>query len=215
MRGTGRGPATAPEPAGAREEDAARGAGPGGDRGGAHPPAPTLHGPLPPAAAAPALKARALRWLAQREHSRAELRGKLLRHLAAAARAADAEATALDAAAAVDAVLDELVARGHLSDERFAASRLHLRAPRFGERRIAAELARHGLEVDAAAGQALRASEADRAAALWARKYGRPAADARERARQMRFLAGRGFAAEVIRRVVPPAAVAPDDDAGG
>jgi regulatory protein len=48
----------------------------------------------------------------------------------------------------------------------------------------------------------LRSSELDRARAVWQGRFGAVPADARERARQMRFLAGRGFSAEVIRSVV-------------
>jgi len=36
---------------------------------------------------------------------------------------------------------------------------------------------------------------------VWLKKFGGPASDAHERARQMRFLAARGFSGEVIRRV--------------
>jgi regulatory protein len=150
------------------------------------------------------LKARALRWLAQREHSRIELRRKLLR---AAARADPP----LGDAAAVDALLDWLVAERHLSEARFVESRVHARAARFGTRRIAHELAQHGTALDPAAAQQLAATELARARALWQRRFGStPApADAATRARQMRFLAGRGFAADVIRRVVRGT---PDDD---
>jgi regulatory protein len=146
------------------------------------------------------LKARALQWLAQREHSRAELRRKLMR----AARQRDAEQPeGADAGAEVDALLDWLVAERHLSEARFVESRLHARSARFGNRRIAQELAQHGLAVEPDALQRLRASEFDRARGVWLRKYGAaPAADAAGRARQMRFLAARGFSAEVIRRVV-------------
>ena len=146
------------------------------------------------------LKARALQWLAQREYSRIELRRKLLR----AARQRDAEdAAAADPQPEVDALLDWLVAERHLSEARFVESRVHARAARFGQRRIAQELRQHGTVLDAEAADRLRASEFERARAVWARKFaGMPAADAAGRARQMRFLAGRGFAAEVIRRVV-------------
>ena len=68
-----------------------------------------------------------------------------------------------------------------------------------------------GLEpalVDAAVQQA-RGSELERAQALWQRRFGSPGATPAERARQMRFLAGRGFGGDVIRRVVRGA---PDDD---
>jgi regulatory protein len=48
----------------------------------------------------------------------------------------------------------------------------------------------------------LRDSEQQRAQAVWARKFGQPPASAAERARQMRFLAGRGFSADVVRAVL-------------
>jgi regulatory protein len=152
---------------------------------------------------AAALRARALRWLAQREHSRSELRRKLLR------RRADADADAATDPGLVERVLDTLQQQGWLSDERFAASRVRTRAPRQGLQRIRAELARHGLALDSDSAAALRASEDARARAVWQRKFGQPAADAAGRARQMRFLAGRGFDTEVIRRVL---AVAADPD---
>lgn len=153
------------------------------------------------------LKARALQWLAQREHSRVELRRKLMR----AARLRDADqADAVDAGPEVEALLDWLEAERHLSDARFVESRLHARSARLGNRRIAHELAQHGVSIEPDAAQRLKASELERARSVWSRKYGTlPAADAAERARQMRFLAGRGFSAEVIRRVVRGLA---DDD---
>jgi regulatory protein len=148
------------------------------------------------------LMARALGWLAQREHSRIELRRKLL---AAARRRDSARAGTADPAAEVDALLDWLTAERHLSDARFIESRVHARATRFGRQRIAHELKQHGAALDAQTAESLRRSELDRARTVWAKKFGGAAAapaDARERVRQMRFLAGRGFAADVIRRVV-------------
>ena len=146
------------------------------------------------------LKARALRWLAQRDHSRVELRRKLVR----AARARDApDESAPDPGPEVDALLDWLVQQRHLSEARFVESRVHARSARFGNRRILQELAQHGMAPDAATAEQLRTSEAARARAVWLRKFGSaPPADAAARARQMRFLASRGFSAEVVRRVV-------------
>jgi regulatory protein len=63
--------------------------------------------------------------------------------------------------------------------------------------------------------QALRDGELQRATQLWQRRFGRPAADEKERARQMRFLAGRGFAGEVIRRVLDAPDPASEDDVPG
>jgi regulatory protein len=146
------------------------------------------------------LKARALQWLALREHSRIELRRKLLR--AARLRDAAPEA-AVDPAPEVDALLEWLVANRYLSETRFVESRVHARSARFGNRRITQELAQHGAALDTATAERLKATEFDRARAIWQRKFGAaPPADAALRAKQMRFLAGRGFSAEVIRRVV-------------
>ena len=176
------------------------------------------------------LQARALGWLAQREQSRSELRRKLLRvalppkagrHESADADAdadayvdsdACAEADREQAAVQVELLLDQLQAQGLLSDERFVESRVRVRASGLGARRIQAELARHGLKLSAQPLQQLRDSELQRAAQLWQRKYGTPAQDLRERARQMRFLAGRGFSGDVILKVLS-AAPEPQDDA--
>lgn len=174
---------------------------------------------MPPARPA-SLKVRALQWLAQREHSRQELRDKLLRLLQRGARAAAAGAdgddaadvdghdgvdgtdAAVAAAAEVDMVLQWLEQNGHLSNARFVESRVHARQARYGNRRIQQELQQHGVSLDADARQALQHSELGRAAAVWRRKYGAPAADAAGRVRQMRFLVGRGFSPDVVRRVV-------------
>lgn len=201
---------------------------------------------MPPRPAS--LKVRALQWLAQREHSRAELRVRLLRAAAgrpvagsapeqplgwmepqippdlvdighdrpadaddARHRAAEADidganladlAYPADPAPEVDALLDWLSVRGYLSDQRFVDSRIHARQGRYGNLRIERELAQHGLAPDAQARQQLRDTELVRAREVWQRKYGAPAADTAERLRQMRFLAGRGFSSEVIRRVL-------------
>lgn len=146
------------------------------------------------------LQARALGWLAQREQSRSELRRKLLR---AALQTRDAEAEpADDITGQIERLLDALQAQGLLSEERFVESRVRVRAPGLGTRRIQMELARHGLKLPAQPLQQLRDSELQRATQLWQRRFGASAQDARERARQMRFLAGRGFSGEVIRRVL-------------
>ncbi len=169
---------------------------------------------MPPVRPA-SLKVRALQWLAQREHSRQELRDKLLRLLqrsltAEHDNAADT-ADSGDPATEVEAVLVWLEQHGHLSDARFTESRVHARQSRFGNRRIQQELQQHGLALDAEARQALAQSELARANEVWRRKYGAPAADAAGRVRQMRFLAGRGFSMEVVHRVVKTGAPVADN----
>jgi regulatory protein len=163
-----------------------------------------------PESARRSLKARALQWLAQREHSRSELRRKLLRHAQTQARTravegADAESVDEPPSAdpaGVDALLDWLEAHRYLSQERFVESRVHARAARFGNLRIKQELANHQLALPAGTEQGLKDSEFDRARGVWERKFSNAGASAAERAKQARFLAGRGFSAEVVRRVL-------------
>ncbi|MED5620686.1 regulatory protein RecX [Ideonella sp. BN130291] len=158
------------------------------------------------------LKARALMWLAQREHSRTELRRKLLAaarkeqkereaQRALAGEAPDAAGCA-DPERCVDQLLAWLEANRYLSEARFVESRINARAARYGNLRIRQELAQHGVTADAATQQQLRESELQRAQDVWRRKFGEPAGDPKERARQMRFLVQRGFSPEVVRRVV-------------
>jgi regulatory protein len=140
------------------------------------------------------LKAKALQCLAQREHSRAELRRKLLRWL----DADDAPASE----AQVDALLAWLIANRVLDERRFVESRVHARAGRFGNRRIENELKQHGVALDVATAAALRASELARACEVRAKRFGELPHDAAARARQMRFLVGRGFSGDVVRRAL-------------
>ena len=152
------------------------------------------------------LKGRALQLLAQRDQSRLELCAKLLRHAAAEDRARP-EADAVDNAreirrAEVEALLDWLEANRYLSAERFVESRVHAREARFGNRRIRAELAQHGVTLSAEAARGLAESELQRAAAVRERRFAGPPGDAAERAAQARFLAGRGFSPDVIQRLM-------------
>ncbi len=145
----------------------------------------------------PSLKGRALRLLAQREHSRAELQRKLVAH----------EETPGELTRA----LDELQAKGFIDEQRVIDSVIHRRAARLGASRVRQELQAKGLPAEAVAEAVagLRGSEVDRARDVWQKKFGRAPGDAAERAKQMRFLAARGFGGEAIRRVVAGA----DDDA--
>jgi regulatory protein len=164
------------------------------------------------------LKSRALQLLAQRDQSRLELRTKLLRHARAAADAADDADSGERALAEIESLLDWLAANGFLSDERFAESRVQARRSRFGVLRIESELGRHRVELPAELASALAASELERAAAVRARRFARPPADAAEQAAQSRFLLARGFAPELVHRLMRSVgrapAIATDDDAG-
>jgi len=107
-----------------------------------------------------------------------------------------------DPEAAVDQLLDWLVANKYLSDARFVESRVNARSRKQGTLRIKLELSRHGLALEPEQAAALRETEFARARALWQRKFGEVATDPKQRAKQARFLAARGFAADVVRRVV-------------
>ncbi|HSV51358.1 MAG TPA: recombination regulator RecX [Burkholderiaceae bacterium] len=145
----------------------------------------------------PSLKGRALRLLGTREHSRAELERKLRSHEETPGQLAQA--------------LDELQAKGFINEQRVLESVVHRRAGRLGATRIRRELQEKGLDPQAVqeAVAGLQATELERAREVWRKKFGEPPADAAERGKQMRFLAGRGFGGEVVRRVV---AGASDDD---
>lgn len=139
------------------------------------------------------LKGRALRYLAAREHSRAELERKLAAHAESPQQLVQ--------------VLDELQAKDFISEARVVESVINRRAGRFGAARIRHELQGKGLapEAVAEAVNGLKASEVERAREVWRRKFGEPATDAAARGKQMRFLAARGFGADAIRRVVSQA----------
>jgi regulatory protein len=144
----------------------------------------------------PSIKGRALRYLAQREHSRDELGRKLARHAQDTPEASAAEQIAR--------ALDELAAAGLQSEERVAQAVLRGQGARFGTHKLRHTLQAKGL-APALIAETLalgQGSELERATDVWRRKFGTVAADAAERARQQRFLAGRGFSGDVIRRVV-------------
>lgn len=104
-------------------------------------------------------------------------------------------------------MLDELAAKGFISEARVVESVLHRRAGRLGAGRVLQELRDKGIgsEALAEAAENLRATELERAREVWRKKFGATVSEAvepAERARQMRFLAARGFSAEVVRRVI-------------
>ena len=141
------------------------------------------------------LKARALKYLSTREHSRLELGRKLAKY----AEEGDD----------VDALLDFLEKNNWLSQERFAESLVHRRAGRYGNARVLAELQQHGVEGESLSElkSELKDTEVARAKEVWRRKFGTPPQDAEQRSKQMRFLMARGFSSSAVR-----AALKGDDD---
>ena len=136
------------------------------------------------------LRVRALDALARREHSRVELARKLVVHCT------DEEDLVQ--------LLDDLEARGWLSDARYTEQRVQVRQSRYGSQKIAYELREQGVAetLVSATLDALKATEIERARIIWEKKFGVRAATAKERAQQIRFLQMRGFDLHVIYRVI-------------
>ena len=122
---------------------------------------------------APSLKSRALRLLSQREHSRTE-------------------------------ALDELMAKDFINETRVVQSVVNQRAARMGAARVRQELQHKGIapEAIAEAVAGLKDTELERARGVWQRRFDALPADAKERARQGRFLLARGFSGAVVARVL-------------
>jgi regulatory protein len=135
-----------------------------------------------------------MQYLARREYSRAELRGKLLPHVQANEDFDQAQPVDLDA------LLDDLAARGWLSDERAATQLVHAKRSRFGTQRITHELRQKGIAeaLISAALPELKDGELAAAREVWKKKFGAAPQDEKEKARQVRFLQSRGFSIDVI-----------------
>jgi regulatory protein len=136
------------------------------------------------------IRERALGFLSRREYSRLELKRKLAPH------AEDEDQ--------VESLLADFAARGWLSEARFTGQIVHARRSKFGAQRIVHELKEKGVSAEAVAAilPELRETELESARAVWAKKFGALPQDAGERAKQMRFLASRGFGAETITKVL-------------
>jgi regulatory protein len=138
----------------------------------------------------PSLRTRALGYLARREYSRLELEKKLAPHAQTAEE--------------LYSVLDGLEQRGFLSAERMVEQLIQTRKGRFGSLRIMHELREKGISENLinTVLPNIRETEQHRATEVWRKKFGVAPADAKERDRQVRFLMSRGFASEVIHKVL-------------
>ena len=139
------------------------------------------------------LKGRALRLLASREQSRSELEKKLKPFEETSGQIAQ--------------VLDELQAKDFISEARVIESVINRRQAKLGASRIKRELQGKGLDAEtvAEAINGLKATELERAREVWRKKFdSKTDADSSpaDKAKQMRFLAARGFGADAIRKVV-------------
>lgn len=134
------------------------------------------------------LRRRAVKLLARREHTRAELARKL---------------AALGTHEEIETVLNELAGSGLQSDARFAESWLRGQASRLGAARLRQTLRQKGVSPDLIAAHVVDLpDELERARAVWQKKFAAAPSDRGDWARQARFLQGRGFSVEIIRQLL-------------
>ena len=137
------------------------------------------------------LLARGIGYLSRREYSQFELRSKLAPY-------AETEDE-------LEQTLTRLQKENWQSDSRFLQTTAHANAKKWGASRIAAKLRQHQLQdeaVNAVLGD-LRETEYERAKFVWEKKFkGQHYTTPAEYNKQCRFLLSRGFAADIVRRIV-------------
>jgi len=133
------------------------------------------------------LRARALRLLARREHTRQELERKLSPHAGSSEE--------------LKGLLAGLKQKNQLSEERFAEERARRLSRKYGAARIRQDLKAKGVSEELIE-RVSPADELERARAILERKYREPATSREERAKRMRFLQGRGFSFDIIRSLL-------------
>ncbi len=136
------------------------------------------------------LKARALRFLSMREHSRLELGRKL--------------ASYVQEGEDLDALLNFLETAKFLSNQRFSESLVNRRQARFGNQKILAELQSHALDkhdIDELRAN-LYETEGRRAIDVLHRKFDGAASTPQDKAKQMRFLLQRGFSSSAMQEAL-------------
>jgi regulatory protein len=137
------------------------------------------------------LLGRALRLLSRREHSRQELRKKLLPYA--------------EDPTELENLLDKLEKDKWLSNDRYAESLVRRKSERFGTLHIIDELKQQSISTETIERLklTLRESEPERAWGLWSKKYGPDfQTEPKERAKQIRYLASKGFSMDLILKVV-------------
>jgi regulatory protein len=136
------------------------------------------------------LRQQAIRLLARREHTRVELARKL---------------AGLGTQEEIDAVLADMEASQLQSDNRTAESYLRSNASRLGASRLRHTLKTRGVApemIEEQLAQADLPDEIERARAAWSRKFSVAPANPKEWARQARFLQSRGFAGDIVRKLL-------------
>lgn len=143
------------------------------------------------------INTRAIAYLARREYSRAELKSKLT--------TAFENFTSNDAHnGLIEHVLDDLQRGNWQSDTRYAAQLSKVKGERFGVARLKYEFKQKGLDAELVQHElaSLKASEFERAREIWRKKFGEPPTDLKEKAKQARFMASRGFGFEIVSKII-------------
>ena len=136
------------------------------------------------------LRQQAIKLLARREHTRVELARKL---------------AGLGTQEEIATVLADMEASQLQSDNRTAENYLRSNASRLGASRLRHTLKTRGVApemIEEQLAQADLPDEIERARAAWGRKFSAAPANAKEWARQARFLQSRGFAGDIVRRLL-------------
>ena len=134
------------------------------------------------------LRARALRLLARREHTRQELESKLSPHAGSAEE--------------LKGLLTGLKQKNQLSEERFAEERARRLSRKYGAARVRQDLKAKGVSEELIARFSSSENEMQKAREILERKYRTPAATREEKAKRMRFLQSRGFSSEIIFKLL-------------
>jgi regulatory protein len=145
------------------------------------------------------LRQQAIRLLARREHTRVELARKL---------------AGLGTPEEIEAVLADMEVSQLQSDNRTAENYLRSNASRLGTSRLRHTLKTRGVAPEMIEDQLAQAdlpNEIERARAAWSRKFSAAPADAKEWARQARFLQSRGFAGDIVRKLLKQPLEAQDE----
>jgi regulatory protein len=139
-------------------------------------------------------RARAVYFLSRREYSRSELRARLIVSLRETPVTTEM----------IDEALDFMAKNRWQSDERFVQQTVKVKGAKFGLSRVKHELNQHHLPAEIVAEQldSLAQTEVSRAREVWQRKFGQPPVDMKERAKQVRFMASRGFSFDVIKKAM-------------
>lgn len=141
---------------------------------------------------------KAIELLARREHSQAELAAKLKMKFR--------DADCIDDIISV--LFERLVQSGYQSDQRFSENYARARISMgFGRKRIAMELSQKGVSSELIRDaldevfESAQLDEMEQLKSLWVKKFGQKPEDPKARAKQMRFLVGRGYSFEQIQRL--------------